>query len=297
MENGFESFPFVRHIRELRKITGGSTTCGWMTDEGVFFLYSMVKWYKPDLVIQTGHLWGKSALTIAEALNDGFLNGKIGIETEEQNADKQCEAFMTSNAPQITRGEVISLDPYPINVPRLEKGLDYISALHDNFRFYKIKSHEFFKNIGKYIDGDLSSKRIMGVVDGDHSWLGCASDLEDLKNIGAKMIFVDDTSWLPHIRKVCRIFSRKEGYSFHDYRYNNGFAVLVKQKKPPIHEIDGDYDGIPLGGRMLYRLFGYSFTRAFFNKFIPFYGCSVRANRWTFQDVPKWLFGIKRIVK
>lgn len=283
----FEELPFVKRVRELRNITGGSTTCGWMTDEGVFFLYMMVKWYKPELVIQAGHLWGKSALVVAEALNDGFLTGSVRIEDREQNADRQCEEFMASNRPAPTMGEVISIDPKPINVPDYQAGVEYIQGLHSNFSFYKMTSGEFFNNIDQLLDSSPKGKRIMGIVDGDHSWLGCASDLDALKNLGADMIFVDDTSWLPHIRRVCQMFARREGYEFFDFRAHNGFGVLLRQSTPPAHLIDGDYAGIPRMGESVYKIGGYKFTRAIFDiaKFIG--ACSPKANRWTIRNVPR----------
>ncbi|XOB41508.1 MAG: hypothetical protein ACKKMS_02175 [Candidatus Nealsonbacteria bacterium] len=94
-----QPFTFIKRIRELRKISGGSLNCGWMCDEIVFLLYSLVKVYKPELVIQTGHLWGKSICIVLDALTNGFLMGDYSIEDREQNGDLKFLEFLKKNKP------------------------------------------------------------------------------------------------------------------------------------------------------------------------------------------------------
>ena len=57
----------------LRKTTGGSIGTGWMHDEVCWLLHGLIRFYRPSLVIQTGHLWGKSALVVLDALEEHRL--------------------------------------------------------------------------------------------------------------------------------------------------------------------------------------------------------------------------------
>ena len=58
----------------LRKTTGGSIGTGWMHDEVCWLLHGLIRFYRPSLVIQTGHLWGKSALVVLDALEEHPLD-------------------------------------------------------------------------------------------------------------------------------------------------------------------------------------------------------------------------------
>ena len=58
----------------LRQTTGGSIGTGWMHDEVCWLLHGLIRFYRPTLVIQTGHLWGKSALVVLDALDDAPLD-------------------------------------------------------------------------------------------------------------------------------------------------------------------------------------------------------------------------------
>lgn len=51
-------------VGTLKSITGSSPSVGWLCDGVSFLLYGLVKFYRPQLVVQTGHLWGKSAAVI-----------------------------------------------------------------------------------------------------------------------------------------------------------------------------------------------------------------------------------------
>ena len=57
-----------------------------MCDEVAFLLYSMVKFTRPDVVVQMGHLWGKSALMVLEAMSDGFITSDL-IEEDTYRGD------------------------------------------------------------------------------------------------------------------------------------------------------------------------------------------------------------------
>lgn len=226
----FDALPFVQRVRELRGITGGSLGCGWMNEELALMVYTLVKWLKPELVVQTGHLWGKSAVMVLESLNDGFLTPASPLEAEEQNADKIFTAFQTSNRPAGGQSKFISVDPGPIQVPRPEAGIKYLQGLHPNFEFYPMMSTDFFAAHGARLKAEHAGQRILGIVDGDHTYWGCLLDLDCFAQLGAKMIIVDDTVWLPYIGRAAKMFARRHGYQFLDLTWYNGVAILFKEE-------------------------------------------------------------------
>jgi hypothetical protein len=203
-----------------------------MYDEVAFLLYSLVKFYKPALIVQTGHLWGKSACMMLEAITDGFLTGTRKIEEEEQNGDLQFSRFVQANAPTLDGDpRVISVDPGPLNVPRSVQGTEYLQSRYPKaFEFHQIPSGEFFRSCGDRLRKQFHGKRILGVVDGDHSAQGCIQDLIALEDLGAGLIFLDDVTWLPHLGSVGKTFARKYGYDLLRLPLYNGVAVLMRRQ-------------------------------------------------------------------
>lgn len=225
----FDALPFVRRVRELRGVTGASLGCGWMNDELGLMVYSLVKWFKPELVVQTGHLWGKSAMIVLESMNDGFLTSNSPLEDETQNADKVFTKFRNSNTPpNAPQPKFISVDPVPLEVPRSNDGIKYLQGLHKNFEFYPMMSTDFFEAHGARLKAEYANQRILGIVDGDHTYWGCLLDLDSFARLGATMIIVDDTVWLPYIGRAAKMFARRHGYQFLDLTWYNGAGILFK---------------------------------------------------------------------
>ena len=77
-----------KNLSRLKEITKASDRTGWMNDDVSFFLYSLIKFYKPSLVLQIGHLWGKSACVALEALNDNFLTSNNRLEYGKLSGDE-----------------------------------------------------------------------------------------------------------------------------------------------------------------------------------------------------------------
>lgn len=206
-------------VKELKRITGASTNCGWMCDEVADFLAAMVRFYKPELVIQTGHLWGKSAAMILSA--DGTGSGGPRDEVE---GDEGFRKFLEDHTPGNGRpASLISIDPDPMGVTNHAAGLNLLlNEFGSRFRFVKSKSADFFTLVK--IDA-----RIMGLVDGDHTDAGCRKDIESLAAMGAEVILVDDTLWLPSLKHVAKEAAARLGYSFQNHAIYNGIAVLVKE--------------------------------------------------------------------
>lgn len=181
-------------IKKLREVTGASSISGWMNDEGLFLIYGLIKWYSPDLVIQTGHLWGKSACVILEALTD-----VARIDLDVQMGDPRFAEFLANNTPKSTNPKLISIDPNLV-VPNPDAGVEYLKSLYgDSFEFIKGYSGDYLKNFS------TDKKRIAGIVDGDHSIEGCSLDVECLIKLGTNLIIVDDISWLPCLKNVQKI--------------------------------------------------------------------------------------------
>jgi len=244
-QNPFALLPLVRHVRELGRITGRSKRVGWMFDDPAFFFYGVIKWFKPALVIQTGHLWGKSALVALDALNDGFLSPGMRIEEGREEADRAVEEFVEKNSPGFGESKVISIDPFSKNIPNQQGGIDYLENLYGagRFEFYRMRSIDFFEQHGPRLKRAYGGKRILGVVDGDHSWQGAVWDMEYLADLGCQMIMVDDTIWLPHLGRAVREFAaRHRDYDLLNLTLYTGTAIFWKRNfrtGPPKAEVHG----------------------------------------------------------
>ena len=217
------------NVERLKRATGASRNCGWMCDEVAFLLYSLVKFFKPELVIQTGHLWGKSACTVLEAMTDGFLAERGGLEVEFQDADKKFATFLREHSPMRTNQppRMISIDPEPMGVPNAFAGIELIKrTFRENFEFKQMTSVEFFDTFTE----DVRHLRLLGIVDGDHSPEGCLKDLIALEKLGARQILVDDTNWLPPLKRVAETFAAEHGYNFMNLDLYNGVGLLTAKR-------------------------------------------------------------------
>lgn len=218
-----------KRLAKLKEITKASDRTGWMIDELAFLLYALVKFYKPNLVIQIGHLWGKSAVFLLEALTDGFLMDRERIEEGTLSGDKKFLSYVKSRWPKVRRGKLISVDAFPYG--NWKQGIAYLEGDYgkNRFEFVVEKSAKFFEDRGDVIRKKYSGKTILGVVDGDHSYESCMNDLVSMAKLDAVHIIVDDLMWLPHIRKVCIEFVRTHpAYTLSTFLAYNGLAILSK---------------------------------------------------------------------
>lgn len=219
-----------KRLAKLKKITGASDRTGWMIDENAFLLYSLVKFYKPVLVIQIGHLWGKSALFLLESLTDGFLLDRSRIESGLLSGDRKFFSFIKTKWPKVLKGKLISVDAFPYG--NWKKGISYLDKTYgkDRFEFVVEKSQDFFEKRKKNIKSEFSDKVIFGIVDGDHSYNACIKDISEMAKLGASHIVVDDILWLPHILKACKKFVEKHpSYRLSTLNVYNGLAILSKK--------------------------------------------------------------------
>ncbi len=215
-------------IETLKRTTGTPKCTGWMYDEQGLLIYSLVKYVKPEIVIQTGHLWGKSSCFILEALNDGLLN-TLTLE-DAQKSDKNYTDFVDNHKPKVQTGaKLISVDPFKSperhTPPRWQEGIEYLRKKYgDSFEFHNQTSDDFFRqNRDKYV-----GRHVLSVVDGDHSTEGLKRDLDNLNYIKCKYIIVDDVMFLPNLGKACEDFAKENNYNYSPINLYNGFGLLTK---------------------------------------------------------------------
>jgi hypothetical protein len=130
-------------LNKLKEITGASLACGWLHDEPAVLLEALIHYYKPEVVIQTGHLWGKSALIILQSLKKMY-----SLESEDQNEHELFEKYVRSNTPSRSKNTPVlhSIDPYCLHVPNSNDGINYIEEKYKNFNFYGISSSKYFEH-------------------------------------------------------------------------------------------------------------------------------------------------------
>lgn len=210
-------------LRELEKVTGGASGCGWMCDEVAKLLYSLIQFYRPSVVIQTGHLWGRSSVFILEALTDMAIFNEAFPQPESQG-DAAFNEFVDRHEPAYPSGCLISIDPAPFGVPNQSAGYDLLKLWYGTrFTFLSYKSHEYFATAPDY-----GTDRIFGIVDGDHTEEGCMKDLEGFAKLKAEVIFVDDTTWIPALEEVCKSFAATYDYHAVTLRLYNGVTILTR---------------------------------------------------------------------
>jgi hypothetical protein len=214
------------NVQELGRVTGKSGSCGWMFDEVAWFLHALVGLVRPEIVIQTGHLWGKSACVILNA-----LTYELKIEGNAPQGDGAFDSFVREHTRPLG-GKLISIDPGPVGVANNAAGFEFLTQTYGNrFVYRNMLSEEFFADV-KTKDLYLG-KRILGVVDGDHHVEGCMGDLRGLMKLCAEVIFVDDTTYVPELYSVCVKSAVVHDYQFLNLQYLNGVGLLVRKDMMP----------------------------------------------------------------
>ena len=95
-----------REVQKLKKITGSSEKTGWVKENVAHLLSGFVRYADVNLVVNIGHLWGKSALVFCDAM---FNNRDF-----EDNWDPGDDPFSTHsrrNTNDSEIREVHSVDP------------------------------------------------------------------------------------------------------------------------------------------------------------------------------------------
>ncbi len=214
MAEGLAVTRLQQRMAKLRVATGGSSNTGCMTDEVCWLLHGLIRHARPEMVIQTGHLWGKSALVVLDALKEEPLDASQG--------DGDYMAFVGEHSPPPAKGVLHSVDPDPLGVENWVAGVNLLEEWYPGrFRFHPQPSVEFFAELEGW------PSRIFGIVDGDHSVDGAKRDLYSLGAMGAQTIFLDDTSWIPHLGD-CAHGANLDGYAITEFPEYNGVTLLQR---------------------------------------------------------------------
>lgn len=201
--------------------------CGWSIDASLELIYGLIRFYKPDLVIHTGFLWGKSSLFVLEAFREYEIEHDYDII---KNYDENFYKFLSKHIPQKRLyAKLIAIDNNMFNL-NIEEASKYLKLIDKNFELYLMDSNKFWNKIFK---GEIvlpAYLNLFGMVDGDHTVSGCEDDLINLADLNAKVIVVDDTIWLPELDEVCKKFSKEFNYSYINHKLYSGLGVLLKNE-------------------------------------------------------------------
>ncbi len=67
-------------------------------------------------------------------------------------------------------------------------------------------------------------------MDGDHSYLGAYEDMDNLAKLGAQIIVLDDTSWIPYLKRAAKRNAKQYGYILSEFSNYNGMVILSKKE-------------------------------------------------------------------
>lgn len=210
-------------IDELKKITGSSQLTGWVKENVAHFLSGFVRYADVNLVVNIGHLWGKSALMFCDAM----FNEK-NFETNWDVGDPTFVGHTIKSTNPSNVREVHSVDPLlqppQWRPPNAIEGTKYINGLYPNFTFHHMKSDAFFDSgfdFSKY-------NRKLIFIDGDHTYEGALRDVKNAVKYKFDFIIIDDTSFIPHIEKAAKDGMTSE-YDFISLPLWNGLNLLVRK--------------------------------------------------------------------
>jgi hypothetical protein len=216
-------------VNTLKSMTIDHAWCGWMVDDVAAFVYSLIKFTQPDIIIQTGHLWGKSAVVAMEAMSDDFLRKpETRIEeTEPFSRDQIFYEFTVKRAPSPRVRRFISVDPRPLGG---DEPIAFLKKTYPFYQFYQATSENFFQVGAQQLAELTAGNVLLGIVDGDHTAGGCSNDLDQLGALNARYIIVDDTRWIPELGTVTRKFAVYADYDLAEFPAYNGLMWLSKRQ-------------------------------------------------------------------
>lgn len=177
-----------------------------LTHRHSWLLYGLVRWLRPQVVVEVGAFHGYSSAHIALAL-------------EHNNMPDAC---------------LIAIDDFSLQP-------DSCSMLHNNLAGLRVGNRVYIHS-GKSDDpANWPDNCDMAYIDGDHSEEGCIKDVANAMARGAKCIVIHDTYswWGP------RAFSenfKDEGWERIEGMFDEGLLVLLKkEERPPVTYSKEDY--------------------------------------------------------
>lgn len=156
----------------------------------------LVRWLQPERCVEVGTYCGGTAVHIARALQE---NG---------------------------RGELVCIDDFSLNGDAYHQLWYHLGALG--------LGDVVSVNVGRSTEPEIWPERVdFAVIDGDHSHVGCWSDVREAMRRGARCIVVHDVAswWGP--RRWLFQDAPPEGWGLLSVGFEGGLAVLVRNETFP----------------------------------------------------------------
>ena len=70
---------------------------------------------------------------------------------------------------------------------------------------------------------------MLAIIDGDHSETMARADMEGVLGLNLPFIFLDDTTWIPHLGALARDFAARHAYQILNLPLYNGVCLLAPE--------------------------------------------------------------------
>ena len=96
-----------------------------------------------------------------------------------------------------------------IDIEQPDAGVRWLEDAYPGFQFVTPAVAAWLAGPdGAALAVECQGKRVLAIIDGDHSESVARADMEGVLALNLPFIFLDDTTWIPHLAKMARTVRR-----------------------------------------------------------------------------------------